>query len=159
MPHITLKSIANNAEIDVIWEKWQEKLEPLRGQLIAEMGKRWQEWEIPREAEDPWNTTTQTKFYQLKAEQARGEHANTTCCQGRGLGHDLGHGLRGPVERMRMLIPFVNELVELRTQVVFGFKIHDSQAFALEDTEPLFHLIHPGAMHGGEVHDKAWMLG
>ena len=28
VPHITLKSIANNAEIDVIWEKWQEKLEP-----------------------------------------------------------------------------------------------------------------------------------
>jgi adenine-specific DNA-methyltransferase len=24
VPHITLKSIANNAEIDVIWEKWQK---------------------------------------------------------------------------------------------------------------------------------------
>ena len=23
VPHVTLKSIANNAEIDVIWEKWQ----------------------------------------------------------------------------------------------------------------------------------------
>ena len=30
VPHITLKSIANNAEIDVIWEQYQEKLEPLR---------------------------------------------------------------------------------------------------------------------------------
>ena len=30
VPHITLKSIANNAEIDVIWEKFQETLEPLR---------------------------------------------------------------------------------------------------------------------------------
>ena len=30
VPHITLKSIANNAEIDVIWEKWQQSLEPLR---------------------------------------------------------------------------------------------------------------------------------
>ena len=30
VPHITLKSIANNAEIDVIWEKWQATLEPLR---------------------------------------------------------------------------------------------------------------------------------
>jgi adenine-specific DNA-methyltransferase len=28
VPHITLKSIANNAEIDVIWDKWQAKLEP-----------------------------------------------------------------------------------------------------------------------------------
>jgi adenine-specific DNA-methyltransferase len=32
VPHITLKSIANNAEIDVIWENWQETLEPLRAQ-------------------------------------------------------------------------------------------------------------------------------
>ena len=35
VPHITLKSIANNAEIDVIWEKWQAKLEPLRSRLNA----------------------------------------------------------------------------------------------------------------------------
>ena len=35
VPHITLKSIANNAEIDVIWEKLQAKLEPLREQLNA----------------------------------------------------------------------------------------------------------------------------
>lgn len=27
VPHITLKSIANNTEIDVIWEKWQPKVE------------------------------------------------------------------------------------------------------------------------------------
>jgi len=33
VPHITLKSIANNAEIDVIWDRWQAKLEPLRGAL------------------------------------------------------------------------------------------------------------------------------
>ncbi len=38
VPHITLKSIANNAEIDVIWEKWQETLEPLRGRLNAALG-------------------------------------------------------------------------------------------------------------------------
>src|SRR5207244_1966307 len=39
VPHITLKSIANNAEIDVIWEKWQETLEPLRGRLNAALGR------------------------------------------------------------------------------------------------------------------------
>jgi adenine-specific DNA-methyltransferase len=54
VPHITLKSIANNAEIDVIWEKFQEKLEPLREQLNKALGKGWQEWEIPREAETKW---------------------------------------------------------------------------------------------------------
>ncbi len=39
MPHITLKSIANNAEIDVIWERYQEKLEPLRTRLNAALGR------------------------------------------------------------------------------------------------------------------------
>lgn len=49
VPHIMLSSIANNAEIDVIWEKWQEKLEPLREQLNKALGQQWQEWEIPRD--------------------------------------------------------------------------------------------------------------
>ncbi len=56
VPHVTLKSIANNAEIDVIWEKWQEILEPLRAQLNGELKKQWEEWEIPREAAIDWST-------------------------------------------------------------------------------------------------------
>ncbi len=55
VPHITLKSIANNAEIDVIWEKFQETLEPLRERLNQELGENWQQWEIPRDAEDNWS--------------------------------------------------------------------------------------------------------
>jgi adenine-specific DNA-methyltransferase len=49
VPHITLKSIANNAEIDVIWDKWQATLEPLREKLNAALKTHWQEWEIPRD--------------------------------------------------------------------------------------------------------------
>ncbi|MBF0336124.1 MAG: site-specific DNA-methyltransferase, partial [Alphaproteobacteria bacterium] len=55
VPHITLKSIANNAEIDVIWEKAQAVLEPLRAQLNAALGASWEEWEIPREADPEWS--------------------------------------------------------------------------------------------------------
>lgn len=55
VPHITLKSIANNTEIDVIWDKFQTLLEPLRTQLNSELGKNWQEWEIPREYNLQWN--------------------------------------------------------------------------------------------------------
>ena len=55
VPHITLKSIANNTEIDTIWEKWQSTLEPLREQLNTALGKAWQEWEIPREAQPTWS--------------------------------------------------------------------------------------------------------
>lgn len=54
VPHITLKSIANNAEIDVIWEKWQEVLEPLRARLNEALETRWEEWEIPRSAAPEW---------------------------------------------------------------------------------------------------------
>ncbi|HZE61046.1 MAG TPA: site-specific DNA-methyltransferase [Burkholderiales bacterium] len=54
VPHITLKSIANNAEIDVIWEKWQEKLEPPRTKLNKELKEKWEEWEVPREVEEKW---------------------------------------------------------------------------------------------------------
>jgi adenine-specific DNA-methyltransferase len=54
VPHITLKSIANNAEIDVIYEKWQAKLEPLREKLNAAVKKSWAEWELPREADAKW---------------------------------------------------------------------------------------------------------
>ncbi|MCY4586265.1 MAG: site-specific DNA-methyltransferase [Bryobacterales bacterium] len=54
VPHITLKSIANNAEIDIIWEKHQETLEPLRKKLNSALGMSWEEWEIPRAAENDW---------------------------------------------------------------------------------------------------------
>ena len=54
VPHITLKSIANNTEIDVIWEQFQAKLEPLREQLNQALGESWQEWQIPRAADDAW---------------------------------------------------------------------------------------------------------
>ncbi|MEI7672633.1 MAG: site-specific DNA-methyltransferase, partial [Deltaproteobacteria bacterium] len=77
VPHVTLKSIANNTEIDVIWEKFQETLEPLRTKLNEALGRTqsrharesghpeakdmdsrvrgndtlaaWEEWEIPRD--------------------------------------------------------------------------------------------------------------
>ncbi len=54
VPHVTLKSIANNAEIDVIWERFQEALEPLRAELNAALGESWEEWQIPREPDAKW---------------------------------------------------------------------------------------------------------
>jgi adenine-specific DNA-methyltransferase len=55
VPHITLKSIANNAEIDVIWDRHQQKLEPLRDSLNKALNRKWREWEIPREADAKWS--------------------------------------------------------------------------------------------------------
>ena len=66
VPHITLKSIANNAEIDVIWERWQPEIGSLLDQLSAVVSRQGivdsnkkqatdaphstlQEWEVPRD--------------------------------------------------------------------------------------------------------------
>lgn len=72
VPHITLKSIANNAEIDIIWENYEEQLAPLRAKLTNQLPESWlddfratqsydievppeiQEWEVPRHPETAW---------------------------------------------------------------------------------------------------------
>ena len=94
VPHITLKDIADNAEIDVIWERHQQLLEPLRAQLNAALGRvgkaqrahaddaaadnapgghgraafahpmGWEEWEIPREAGADWPEAAKTAHAQ-----------------------------------------------------------------------------------------------
>ncbi|MEM7664052.1 MAG: site-specific DNA-methyltransferase [Pseudomonadota bacterium] len=53
--YVTSGQIANNAEIDVIWRKWQETLEPLRKELNDILDNDWQEWEVPREADASWS--------------------------------------------------------------------------------------------------------
>jgi adenine-specific DNA-methyltransferase len=56
VPHIMLKSIANNAEIDIIWEKTQQVLGPLRHALNKALKKTWEEWEIPSDPDPGWST-------------------------------------------------------------------------------------------------------
>jgi adenine-specific DNA-methyltransferase len=48
VPHITLKSIANNPEIDQIYERWQKSLEPLRAQINQSLGTAYEEWQMPQ---------------------------------------------------------------------------------------------------------------
>jgi len=55
VPHITLKSIANNTEIDVIWEEYQGTLEPLRQRLNHALKTHWEEWEVPRMSDENWS--------------------------------------------------------------------------------------------------------
>jgi adenine-specific DNA-methyltransferase len=57
VPHITLKSIANNTEIDVIWEKFQKTLEPLRSKLNDALKQKWEDWQIPREPDAKWTAS------------------------------------------------------------------------------------------------------
>ena len=86
VPHITLKSIANNAEIDVVWEKFQETLEPLRNDLNAALAQGWEEWEIPREAGDPWPAPATVAWGELRSAQTDDEKAIALLALNRTLG-------------------------------------------------------------------------
>ncbi|MCX6841663.1 MAG: modification methylase [candidate division WOR-3 bacterium] len=76
VPHVTLKSIANNEEIDAIHAKWQPQMEKLLADLnrlvtpsvarglaqgrrdssaSPQNDKGWREWEVPREADAKWS--------------------------------------------------------------------------------------------------------
>jgi adenine-specific DNA-methyltransferase len=80
VPHITLKSIANNAEIDVIWDKWEDKIRPIREELGKKSGD-WkdaknksrtpEEWEIPREPDPKSSLATSHQSLLASFWQAR----------------------------------------------------------------------------------------
>jgi adenine-specific DNA-methyltransferase len=55
VPHIKLKSIVSNAEIDVISDKWQKAQTSLLQALNKRLEASWQEWEVPREADATWS--------------------------------------------------------------------------------------------------------
>lgn len=80
VPHIELgKSIANNAEIDIIWDKHQPGVEKLRGDLnaavqlyIDTLSKKerpewspWEEWQVPRPPVFPWNEKCQKLYARI----------------------------------------------------------------------------------------------
>jgi adenine-specific DNA-methyltransferase len=74
VPHITLKSIANNPLIDEIWEKWQAVLEPLRAALNAATGESWEEWQIPRDlpaASPPAAADAHAKWWEARIARQR----------------------------------------------------------------------------------------
>ena len=69
VPHITLRDIANNAEIDVIYEEYQRELEPIRAALNTALETEWEEWEIPRDAHEEWSPEAQdfhTRWWELR---------------------------------------------------------------------------------------------
>src|SRR3972149_5887496 len=71
VPHVTLKSIANNEEIDEIHARYQEQLEPLRAEINKLTKKNWEEWEIPRVQTSEVSETSEvsrllTKYWELR---------------------------------------------------------------------------------------------
>ena len=87
VPHVTLKSIADNAEIDVIWDRHQPGIDKLRSDLNAAIKAHidglpkkerpvwspWEEWHVPRAPVFPWDEASQrhhATLTRLKAERA-----------------------------------------------------------------------------------------
>lgn len=54
VPHITIKSIANNPEIDVIYEKHRPKVETALAALNAAIKTSYEEWEVPFDPDPGW---------------------------------------------------------------------------------------------------------
>lgn len=99
VPHITLKSIANNTEIDVIWENFETKLAPVREGLTKAIPAKWladfrkaqkytaevppeiQEWEIPRDRPAAWPDSCQPlldEFWKLRIARQKEIDASIT---------------------------------------------------------------------------------
>ena len=74
VPHITLKAIANNSEIDTIWEKYEAQSKSLRDSIAQEIGKSekgiaLEEWEVPFEVPAGWSDEAkklQAEFMEMK---------------------------------------------------------------------------------------------
>lgn len=54
IPHIKLGSVANNPEIDVIWDRYFADIESIRLQLNDALGVTWESWEIPGAVSKTW---------------------------------------------------------------------------------------------------------
>jgi len=74
VPHIMLKSITNNDEIDSIHALYEEKLVPLREKLNKQLKEGWEAWEVPREAESAWPAAAKElhgEWWRLRRERQR----------------------------------------------------------------------------------------
>ena len=74
VPHVTLKSIANNVEIDDIYDKWLKRMEPVRKDLNKASGEKWEEWEIPRESDNSWSAEAKNlheKWWDLRRKRQK----------------------------------------------------------------------------------------
>jgi adenine-specific DNA-methyltransferase len=109
VPHVTLKSIANNEEIDTIHARYQEQLEPLLAQLNAALKTKWQEWEIPREADPKWPASTRKphqEWWTLR--QARQKEINDSIARRAGTEY-LYDDPYEDTKRVRVSGPFTAE--------------------------------------------------
>jgi adenine-specific DNA-methyltransferase len=119
VPRVTLKSIVNNAEIDVIYDKWQQTLEPLRVLLNSALGKAWKQWEIPRDAAPSWSAdarATHAKWWDARIARQKETDASIAAKADSEYLYDKPYVDNG---RVRVAGPFtVESLSPHRTMIV-----------------------------------------
>ena len=74
IPHIMLKNIANNKDIDRIWAHYQNEMDMLRKEINIATGKSWQEWNIPLESSNTWSDDIKenhNKWWELRLARQR----------------------------------------------------------------------------------------
>jgi len=99
VPHIMLRDIANNEQIDVIHEQWQPYLEERREWLNQTLGQAWEEWEVPRELsnDDAEVQRVLAEYWQARRERHLADQ--------RQLADQLGEHVRdGAVNQQRMAV-------------------------------------------------------
>jgi adenine-specific DNA-methyltransferase len=108
-PHVMLQSIANNAELDVIWDRWQKTLEPLLDKLNKALKQTWEEWQVPRAADGKWpDATRQFHTQWWEAHLARQKEIDESIARNADVEylHDRPYKARGVV---RVAGPFTVE--------------------------------------------------
>lgn len=131
VPHITLKSIADNAEISVIWNNWQTALEPLREKLNSLLKKRWQEWEIPREPDKTWPEQAKrlhAEWWQVRIDRQREIDASIAAKADNEYLYDKPHDDK---KKVRVAGPFTVE--SLSPHRVLGIDENDDLIDSLRD--------------------------
>ena len=178
VPHITLKSIANNTEIDVIWERRQPAVEEARHQLNAalkgqakpfkiESGGRaganidftatgevrlpsgelapangFMEWEIPREAPEPWPVTAKEalqRFWECRINRQKAIDASIAAKADNEYLYDKPYA---DSNRVRVAGPFTVE--SLSPHRTLGVDWNDELIDALAAADGKRRLIDPG---------------
>ena len=167
VPHVTLKSIANNAEIDAIWEKWRETLEPLRSRLSVASGRLpdgggddrlpatgdrqlphrpLEEWEIPRERPADWPPEADAPFAEFwEARIARQREIDASIAARADTEYLYDKPYADP-SRVRVAGPFTVE------------SLAPHRMLAVDENDDVFHSLADGKLSYGEAPGFAAMV-
>jgi adenine-specific DNA-methyltransferase len=110
VPHVTLKSIANNEEIDVIHAKWQPQVDAARAAVNKALKAKFEEWEVPREADSGKPNAESQKLLDAYWEVRRKRQQEIDACIARHADQELLYDQ--PYEdnaRLRVTGPFTVE--------------------------------------------------